>query len=296
MPSSTSLAATAEHKEISLTIPGCAAARHLFRRASLMFNVRWPNRAPSPLKRRRLAYFICHTSASASLAAGLPATDAGVFAYPCRGSRLPEPFAGLAPDLRRIDADVAQHVPVELGEQAPAAAGPPPMGERAGEARGEAAPLGRRREAGDGHIRDTRVVFAAVHGILHAPGGGGPSTKRKGPVHRRRGPVDLFSAERSPQTRTQRPLAEGLSRVHEDVGDGPRPSHGATRIGFAPRCQCNSGPRWGRKPGYHRPAAPSKDDASCAHGSSRWSCRPRSSMPAGTPCCATAATGCSRRR
>src|ERR1700724_2866324 len=49
--------------------------------------------------------------------------------------------------------------------------------------------------------------------------------KEKGPVRHRRGPDDLFSSERSAQTRTQRPREEGLSYLHKHGGDGPRIAH-----------------------------------------------------------------------
>src|SRR5690242_1741738 len=51
--------------------------------------------------------------------------------------------------------------------------------------------------------------------------------KEQGPIRHRRGPVDLFSSERSAQTRTQSPREEGLSRAHEPV-NGLRLAHGGT--------------------------------------------------------------------
>src|SRR6185437_776777 len=61
--------------------------------------------------------------------------------------------------------------------------------------------------------------------------------KEQGPVRHRRGPVDLFSSDRSAQTRTQEPLSEGLSRVHMAEGEGLRLSHGGDANRAHWRCQ-----------------------------------------------------------
>src|SRR5690348_11633385 len=153
MPNSTSLALTAAHQGSSATIVGRGGARWSFRRAAAMFQRRVAAPVPSPQKhsRIRLAYFIRHArpvrDAPRWSATAIARND--IHASLCRGSLLPEPFVGLLPDARGVDADVAQHVLVERGEQAAAAAARLPLRERAGEAWIEAVPTSRHWQGGD---------------------------------------------------------------------------------------------------------------------------------------------------